>query len=165
LKEQIARLFQTLSHGVYVIGVGQDDRCNAFTAAWVMQVSFKPCLLALSINPKHSSYQIIQNKPFFSVNVLSQKQLHLATHFAKPASANKLTAENWRCNSIGVPLIKDALACFECEVLADYDAGDHRLLIGRVFAGELMDEQDVPMAYRDTGALDGAVDLFPNSLQ
>ena len=33
---------------------------NAFTAAWVMQVSFDPLLLALSINPHHSSYRLLK---------------------------------------------------------------------------------------------------------
>jgi flavin reductase (DIM6/NTAB) family NADH-FMN oxidoreductase RutF len=43
---------------------------NAFTAAWVMQVSFDPLLLALSINPHHSSYGLLKEARAFSVNVL-----------------------------------------------------------------------------------------------
>ena len=45
----VAALFQRLTQGVYVVGVAP------FTAAWVMQVSFDPLLLALGINPHHSS--------------------------------------------------------------------------------------------------------------
>jgi flavin reductase (DIM6/NTAB) family NADH-FMN oxidoreductase RutF len=52
----IAPLFQRLTQGVYVIGVAHGEKRNAFTAAWVMQVSYDPLLLALSINPNHSSY-------------------------------------------------------------------------------------------------------------
>ena len=52
----IAALFQRLTQGVYVVGVAHGEVRNAFTAAWVMQVSFDPLLLALSINPHHSSY-------------------------------------------------------------------------------------------------------------
>jgi len=51
----VASLFQRLTQGVYLVGVSHEDRRNAFTAAWVMQVSFDPLLLALSINPRHSS--------------------------------------------------------------------------------------------------------------
>ena len=47
----IAALFQRLTQGVYVVGVAHGEARNAFTAAWVMQVSFDPLLLALSINP------------------------------------------------------------------------------------------------------------------
>ena len=49
----VAALFQRLTQGVYVVGVAHGEVRNAFTAAWVMQVSFDPLLLALSINPHH----------------------------------------------------------------------------------------------------------------
>ena len=50
-------LFRRLTNGLYVVGVAHDDRRDAFTAAWVTQVSFEPLLLALSINPSHASYK------------------------------------------------------------------------------------------------------------
>ena len=53
-------LFKQISHGVYVIGVTDGTHQNVFTAAWVMQVSFNPLLLAISINPEHYSYQLLQ---------------------------------------------------------------------------------------------------------
>ena len=59
----IAALFQRLTQGVYVVGVAHGEVRNAFTAAWVMQVSFDPLLLALSINPHHSSYGLLKRGP------------------------------------------------------------------------------------------------------
>ena len=56
MSDSVAALFQRLTQGVYVVGVAHGEVRNAFTAAWVMQVSFDPLLLALSINPHHSSY-------------------------------------------------------------------------------------------------------------
>src|SRR4029453_12484659 len=55
MSDSIAALFQRLTQGVYVVGVAHGELRNAFTAAWVMQVSFDPLLLVLSINPDHSS--------------------------------------------------------------------------------------------------------------
>ena len=43
-----------------MVGVAHGEVRNAFTAAWVMQVSFDPLLLALSINPHHSSYGLLK---------------------------------------------------------------------------------------------------------
>ena len=68
----IAALFQRLTQGVYVVGVAHGEVRNAFTAAWVMQVSFDPLLLALSINPHHSSYGLLKEGRAFSVNVLKK---------------------------------------------------------------------------------------------
>ena len=55
MKEDIALLFRKLTHGVYSIGVADNGQYNAFTAAWVMHVSFNPLVLAISVNPNHSS--------------------------------------------------------------------------------------------------------------
>jgi flavin reductase (DIM6/NTAB) family NADH-FMN oxidoreductase RutF len=73
----IAALFQRLTQG-------------AFTAAWVMQVSCDPLLLALSINPNHSSYSLLKEGLSFSVNVLKKGQLDLADHFRLSGPADKL---------------------------------------------------------------------------
>jgi flavin reductase (DIM6/NTAB) family NADH-FMN oxidoreductase RutF len=79
----LAALFKRLTQGVYVVGVAHEEERNAFTAAWVMQVSFDPLLLALSINPRHSSYRLLKEGAAFSVNVLKKDQLHLAEHFGQ----------------------------------------------------------------------------------
>ena len=71
----VAALFQRLTQGVYVVGVAHAEMRNAFTAAWVMQVSFDPLLLALSINPRNSSYALVKEGGAFSVNVLKTSQL------------------------------------------------------------------------------------------
>ena len=55
MSDSIAALFQRLTQGVYVVGVARGETRDAFTAAWVMQVSYDPLLLALSINANHSS--------------------------------------------------------------------------------------------------------------
>ena len=44
---ELAAQFRRVTTGVYVVRVTDRDRRNAFTAAWVTQVSFRPLLLAL----------------------------------------------------------------------------------------------------------------------
>ncbi len=92
MSETTAALFQRVTKGVYVIGVAHLDTRNAFTAAWVMQVSFDPLLLALSINPHHSSYRLLREGRSFSVNVLNKRQLDLAEHYGQPARTDKLVS-------------------------------------------------------------------------
>ena len=153
----IAALFQRLTQGVYVVGVAH----GAFTAAWVMQVSFDPLLLALSINPHHSSYGLLRDGRAFSVNVLKKGQLELAAHYGGRAGPNnKLALMEWTTGRIGVPLLLDSLAWFECQVVGEHPAGDH-VLMGKVIDGRLLDSKAEPMAYRETGAMDGASALFP----
>jgi flavin reductase (DIM6/NTAB) family NADH-FMN oxidoreductase RutF len=163
MSASISALFQRLTHGVYVIGVTDGTARNAFTAAWVMQVSFDPLLLALSINPRHSSCALLRQRRAFSVNVLGKHQLGLAAHFGQPVAADKLSSKAWTAGRTGVPLLDEATAWFECRVEEERAAGDHVLVLGRVIDGKLLDPASEPMAYRETGALDGAAALFPDS--
>jgi flavin reductase (DIM6/NTAB) family NADH-FMN oxidoreductase RutF len=78
MPENSSELCKYLSHGVYVVGVAAGEERNAFTAAWVMQVSFKPLLLAISINPHNYSYKLLETGGICTVNVLGQHQYHLA---------------------------------------------------------------------------------------
>jgi flavin reductase (DIM6/NTAB) family NADH-FMN oxidoreductase RutF len=158
----VAALFQRLTQGVYVVGVAHGEVHNAFTAAWVMQVSFDPLLLALSINPHHSSYGLLRDGRAFSVNVLKKGQLELAAHYGGRAGPdNKMALMKWTAGRIGVPLLLESLAWFECQVVGEHPAGDHMLVLGKVIDGKLLDSKAKPMAYRETGALDGASALFP----
>jgi flavin reductase (DIM6/NTAB) family NADH-FMN oxidoreductase RutF len=161
--EEIARLFRQLTHGVYVIGVAHGEVCNAFTAAWMMQVSFNPLLLALSINTQHSSYGLLTCSRVFSVNVLSQDQLDLAAHFGRPAAENKLATVQWCRKLTGAPVLTGALAYFDCELSHSCPAGDHELVIGRVVDGAVLNADALPLNYRDTGDLDGSSRLYPDA--
>lgn len=162
MNKDIPLLFRQLTHGVYVIGVSCKDNDNAFTAAWVMQVSFRPLLLALSIHPDHSSYRMLIQSKAFSVNVLPAGRIDLADRFGRPAAKeDKLAGVAWHRGKTGAPLLDEAVACFECEFSHECTAGDHQLVFGRVLTGTVLDPNAIPMNYRDTGDLDGSSKLYP----
>jgi flavin reductase (DIM6/NTAB) family NADH-FMN oxidoreductase RutF len=158
----IAALFQRLTQGVYVVGVAHRETRDAFTAAWVMQVSYNPLLVALSINSNHSSYLLLKEGRSFSVNVLKKGQVDVADYYGRLARADKLALRDWKNDCVGPPLLREALAWLECEVVSELPAGDHVLVVGRVIDGKLVDPEAEPMCYRETGAMDGASTLYPD---
>lgn len=159
---ELAALFKKLTHGVYVVGVAGDDKVNGFTAAWVMQVSFDPLLLALSINPGHSSYALMKNGGGFTVNVLGREHFALAERFGAPASVDKFAGLAWHPGQSGAPILADAIAWFDCELVAEHPAGDHVLALGRVINGAVANPGATPLSYADTGNLDGAEAIYQN---
>ncbi len=164
--ESISRIFRCLSHGVYVIGVSNGGKHNAFTAAWLTQASFDPVLLALSINPSHSSWPLIKASGRFSVNILSCKQQEMAAHFGKPAlDVDKLGSVPWHLSPAQMPILDHALAWMDCEYSHETSAGDHVVIIARVTAGKLNQTAIAPLLYRDTGDMDGSSALFPECFQ
>jgi len=163
---EIAALFHRLSYGVYVVGVAAGDRRDGFTAAWVMQASFDPLLLALSINSSNASYELLHAGGGFTVNVLKQGQLELARRFGTRSGRNedKLAGIRWRPGRTGAPILEQALAYFDCELAGRHRAGDHELVLGRVVDGKIFDPGAAPLTYADTGDMDGSAELYPTSL-
>lgn len=163
---EVAALFHQLTHGVYVIGVAHGERRDGFTAAWLMQVSFDPLLLALSINPTNASYPLLRLGGGFTVSVLKRGQLELARRFGTQSGRDhdKLAGLRWRPGRHGAPILEDALAYFECELSGSLRAGDHELLLGRVIDGRVLADDAVPMGYAETGDMDGSGALYPPRL-
>jgi flavin reductase (DIM6/NTAB) family NADH-FMN oxidoreductase RutF len=160
---EISELFHRLTLGVYVIGVADGERRDGFTAAWVMQVSFDPLLLALSINPENASYQLLHAGGGFAVNILKRGQLDLARRFGTRSGReeDKLAGVRWHTGRLGSPILDDALGYFDCELAGRMRAGDHELVLGRVAGGEILDRHATPLTYAETGDMDGSAALYP----
>ena len=151
-------LFKQISLGVYVIGVSDGTRQNAFTAAWVMQVSFNPPLLAIGIHPESYSYQLLQAGGVCTVNVLGQDQYALAEHFGRSAN-DKMAGFQWQKDTTGAPILSESLAYFDCQVSHYADAGDHKIAVCKVIAAARLNEGR-PLLYSQTGDLDGSSELY-----
>ena len=160
----IAELFHRLTLGVYVVGVAHGGRRDAFTAAWLTQVSFDPLLVALSVNPGNASYPLLRESGAFAVSVLARDQLELARRFGTRSGReeDKLAGIAWRPARADAPLLADAVAYFECAVAEERPAGDHVLVIARVVGGGVLRPNAVPMTYADTGSMDGSAPLYPD---
>jgi flavin reductase (DIM6/NTAB) family NADH-FMN oxidoreductase RutF len=159
---EIAELCDRLTLGVYVVGVAHGEQHDAFTAAWVMQVSYDPTLLAVSINPQNASHSILQAGGVFAVSVLKRGQLELARHFGTRSgrAQDKLADVAWWPGNKGAPVLRDSLAFFECELVDRLRAGDHEIALGRVIGGRILDRNATPMAYAETGTMDGSSALY-----
>ena len=86
----MAGLFNHITTGMHMIGVAVGKIRNAFTAAWVTQISFRPLMIALSINPDHKSHALLVAGRHFFVNVLDQRKIDLAAHFGQSTPAKQL---------------------------------------------------------------------------
>ena len=148
----VADLFRRLTTGVYVVGVAEGERRNAFTAAWLTPASFDPLLLALSVNPGHASYPLLITGGSFVINVLRRDQLQLAEAFGTRSGRDedKLSGVPWHPAPSGAPILRDALAWLDCRLHAAHEAGDHMIFIGEVVAINV-DPEAKPLVFHGGG--------------
>jgi flavin reductase (DIM6/NTAB) family NADH-FMN oxidoreductase RutF len=153
-------LLRRVTSGVYVVTSSHQGTSNGFTAAWVIQVSFEPLLVAVSINPGNVTWQLIENSRRFVVNVLDSDQKALARHFGLQSGrdVDKFAGVHTG-NPDGTPFLADALAWLDCIVEQQVTAGDHIVVLARVIGGDVLDPNGTPMRYSETGNMDGSADL------
>jgi flavin reductase (DIM6/NTAB) family NADH-FMN oxidoreductase RutF len=157
--ENASVLFNRITHGVYVIAVANGSEQNAFTAAWVMQVSFDPPLLAFSINPEHYSYTLLKATGVCTVNVLGQDQVAIAAHFGQSGVKEKMTTYRWQAGKTAAPVLADSLAYFDCKLSHFSEAGDHKIAVCEVIAAVELNS-GWPLLYSQTRNMDGSSDLY-----
>ncbi|MDC9727802.1 MAG: flavin reductase family protein [Methyloprofundus sp.] len=157
--KEITKALKKLNSGVVLVAVASEShKANAFTAAWVMQVSFNPVLLAISINPEHISYDIFKEGRRCTVNVLAESQMEFAAHYGQSGVADKMSLGTWLESDSAVPVLQEALVSFECQWLNEVAAGDHQVVICEVIASKILNE-GVAMLYSDTENMDGSAEL------
>lgn len=157
--ENVEQLVKQITHGVYVIGVSDGERENAFTAAWVMQVSFDPLLLCVSINPEHYSWRLLREGGICSVNVLGKHQYSVAEHFGISGLKDKMAGYSWLKAVTGAPILADSLAYFDCRVSHYAEAGDHQLAVCEVLDAGMLARGE-RLLYTDTGDMDGSREIY-----
>ena len=98
---------------------------NSFTS-----VSLKPPLIMWCLNKKSTRFSSFMDAENFAVHVMPTGSKSLCLSFAKSAQAFEET--DWSLSAQQVPLLKNSLARFECRQFADYDGGDHSIVLGLV---------------------------------
>ncbi|RZL92771.1 MAG: FCD domain-containing protein [Variovorax sp.] len=101
--------------------------CNSFSS-----VSLEPPLVLFSLRKASSLLGTFAEADAFAINILSERQDALSGRFASSKIADKFEGVAWRSGPLGMPIIEDCLASFECSVHARHEAGDHDVFIGEV---------------------------------
>jgi flavin reductase (DIM6/NTAB) family NADH-FMN oxidoreductase RutF len=141
-----------IPYGLYIVGSVNGDRIATIVANWVLQVSFHPQLVAVSIEQESHMRRHIDASGVFSVNILPAGGKDIAQAFLKSTEpvASQIHGREFRRALHGSPFLLDALACIECRVVRRVDAGDHFLFVGEVVDAAAHHEGEA-LTLRETG--------------
>lgn len=146
------KALRMIAYNVFVVTTKLGSEVNAFTGTWLTQSSFEPPLVAIGVNRKSTSYEMIKRSQVFAINFLGRSQKDLAVHFFQPRQrvGNRLGNIPFRLEVTGCPILEEASAYLECEVREVVEVGDHGLFIGEVInAG--VHREEAPLTLQETG--------------
>jgi flavin reductase (DIM6/NTAB) family NADH-FMN oxidoreductase RutF/DNA-binding GntR family transcriptional regulator len=120
-----------LASGVTVLTTESDGKRHGMTASSVTSLSLDPPMMLACINSAVPTAQAVSASGRYVVNVLDEAQGELAKQFAV-ASSDKFRDVTVHTGTLGLPLLTDALAHIECEVVESVAGGTHTIFLGRV---------------------------------
>ena len=132
--------------GVAVVTArGVDGTLQGVTVNSFNSVSLDPPLVLFSLSRKLYSLNVFLSADAFAINFLKEDQQDLSIRFNK-ALSNKWERVTYKMGSTGAPVLLPALAVLECYPYAQYEGGDHVIVVGRVGHIECQ-ECDSPLIY------------------
>jgi 3-hydroxy-9,10-secoandrosta-1,3,5(10)-triene-9,17-dione monooxygenase reductase component len=94
-------------------------------------VSLEPPLVSFSPARSSLTWTRMRRAGRFGVSVLGRQHERFAKR-ATRAGADRFAGLDWKLGPGGVPLLTDALATIECEIVAEHPTGDHWIVVGQV---------------------------------
>ncbi|KRH96343.1 diflavin flavoprotein [Cylindrospermopsis sp. CR12] len=129
-----------ISGGLYIITAKKGDVSSAMLASWVSQSSFKPLGFSIAVAKDRAIESLMQVGDRFVLNVLEEGNYQtLMKHFLKrfAPGADRFEGVKTQPAENGAPILSDALAYMECEVVSRMDCGDHWAVYSTVYAGRV----------------------------
>lgn len=94
-------------------------------------VSLDPPLVMWNLQNNSDCFEIFTQTRQFAINILADDQLELSRLYSRK-NEHGLRPQDYRIGRNGAPVLRGALAAFECDLWRSYEGGDHVLLVGRV---------------------------------
>ncbi len=132
--------------GVTVVTAkGHDGIRVGLTANSFTSVSMDPPLLLVCPARTAGSMAVLHEAASFAVNVLHIGQQGVSNNFAM-GQGDRFAQVDWEEWESGAPIVCNSLASFECRKYAEYDGGDHVILVGEVTRVRFAPQRD-PLLY------------------
>jgi flavin reductase (DIM6/NTAB) family NADH-FMN oxidoreductase RutF len=152
-QKQLAGALGRIPSGLFIVTACQGEQTTGMLASWVQQCSFDPPQVTIAVARNRSVSSWLSEGAPLVVNVLDSTQTDMIVHFGKgfTPGAPAFTGLETQASSCGPPILSEALAYLECQVVGRVPAGDHDLLIGRVLAGRVLGEGQPMVHVRKSG--------------
>uniref|UniRef100_A0AAU3H4L1 Flavin reductase family protein n=1 Tax=Streptomyces sp. NBC_01401 TaxID=2903854 RepID=A0AAU3H4L1_9ACTN len=134
--ELLRSVFRQHAAGVAVITAAGAAGPVGFTATSLSSVAAEPPLVSFGVGTSSSSWPAVSETEYVGVHILGEAQHDLAATFARTGADRFGPATDWRSGPEGVPLLGGVVAWLVGRVVARVPAGDHRIVIAEVVAGD-----------------------------
>jgi len=137
-KQAIGKALGRVPSGVFILTAKHNDQATAMMASWVQQASFDPPTISVAIAKQRPIAELIRASKRLALSIVPNADKTLMKRYAKAKPGDDpFAGANTKLAPSGVPILADALAFLDCELIqiVDFD-GDHDLYIAKITAAE-----------------------------
>lgn len=124
-----------LAGAVSAVTTIHDGQACGLTATAVCSLSAEPARLLVCVNRAGRSYAALAASRVMCVNVLAISHALLAQQLAgmaPPPPNGWFAGDEWATGTHGAPVLRTALATFQCSISSIIDSGTHGIVIGDI---------------------------------
>lgn len=150
LDSDLDKALGRISGGLYIITAQKGEVSSAMLASWVTQASFKPLGLTIAVAKDRAIESMMHAGDKFVLNVLEEGNYQtLMKHFLKrfAPGADRFAGVKTQPGSNGSPILTDALAYMECEVVSRMELSDHHIVYATVDSGRVSHPEALPAVH------------------
>jgi len=126
-----------LAATVSIVTAGQGERRRGLTVTSLCSLSLEPPSLVVCVNKATEGHRAILQSGSFCVNVTAAEHRIFADCFAgrtERRGIERFADGDWTVLVTGSPVLSDAIAVLDCDVIDRLDHGTHTLFVGGVRA-------------------------------
>lgn len=140
------------SYGVYIVSTRTGDKMNGQIANAAMQISSSPITIAVSLNKKNLTHDMVAESKKFGVSVVAEDApLPFIGKFGFKSGRDieKFEGVEYVTGDPDVPVVKQhCLSAVTAKVIGSIDVSTHTIFVGEVLEGELFSNAK-PLSYED----------------
>jgi flavorubredoxin/flavin reductase (DIM6/NTAB) family NADH-FMN oxidoreductase RutF len=155
LDSELDRALGRISGGLYLITVKKGEVSGAMLASWVTQASLEPMGVAIAVAKDRAIESLMHPGDCFVLNILEEGNYQgLMKHFLKrfaPGTDRFAEIKTYQATN-GSPILAEALAYLECQVVSRMECSDHWIIYSIVQVGRVAKvDSSTAVHYRKVG--------------
>lgn len=135
-EKAISDALNKIPYGFYGVTSRDGEDMNVMVVNWFTQVSFEPQHVVLGLQKISYSHGLMEKNKVFGVNIFDKEGEEVIKQFAKSREKNpdKFKSANYSEGpATGVPILDEAAAYLECEIVEFVDTGSgHDVVVAKV---------------------------------
>ena len=141
------RLMSHFASGVAIITTRDGQRDCGMTVNAFCSVSLSPPLVLVCVDHKATMHDLLLRHPKLGISIMASEHEAHCRRFADKSETRRFEGVACRRGASCVPLLEDAMAHLECQLVSHCEAGDHTIFIAQVERGAMREGR--PLVFFD----------------